>query len=118
MPAVTNTEAANQEKKLSSRLSQVRCLTGLLRGGGGNKGLVYQHSAAASVSRELASTLDERGWSSSGVAAWIRPRSSAWSWPDLAKASGSCGGLSAGDGRQVSMKLERASLVQNPKCLG
>jgi hypothetical protein len=39
MPAVTNTEAANQEKKLSSRVSLVRCLTGLLRGGGGNKGL-------------------------------------------------------------------------------
>src|SRR3954471_12245869 len=33
MPAVTNTEAANQEMKLSSRVSLVRCLTGLLRGG-------------------------------------------------------------------------------------
>src|SRR5690242_19440443 len=33
MPAVTNTEAANQETKLSSRVSLVRCLTGLLRGG-------------------------------------------------------------------------------------
>ena len=64
MPAVTNTEAANQEKKLSSRVSLVRCLTGLLRGGGGNRGLVHQpHRFQA---RELASTLDERGWSSSG----------------------------------------------------
>jgi len=68
MAAVTNTEAANQEKKLSSRVSLVRCLTGLLRGGGGNKGLVHQHSAAASVSSsELASTLDERGlWEAVG----------------------------------------------------
>jgi hypothetical protein len=119
MPAVTNTEAANQEMKLSSRVSLVRCLTGLLRGvklqdhrhqrphgemasvgsvfaapawlavsslfswylgnfanynatygapGGGNKGFVHQHSAAASVSSsELASTLDERGlWEAVG----------------------------------------------------
>ena len=59
MPAVTNTEAANQEKKLSSRVSLVRCLTGLLRGGGGKKWLVINTLPAASVSRpELASTLD------------------------------------------------------------
>ena len=67
MPAVTNTEAANHEKILSSRVSLVRYLTGLLRGGGGNKGLVINtlrtHRFQA---RELASTLDERGWSSSG----------------------------------------------------
>ena len=69
MPAVTNTEAANQEMKLSSRVSLVRCLTRLLRGGG-NKGLVHQHSVAAPVSspRE-ASTLDERGlWEAVGHA--------------------------------------------------
>ena len=59
-PTVTNTEAANQETKLSSRVSLVRCLTGLLRGGG-NKGLAHQHSVVASVSSpRVASTLDER----------------------------------------------------------
>jgi hypothetical protein len=68
MPAVTNTEAANQEKKLSSRVSMVRCLTGLLRGEAGNKGPVHQHSAAASVSSpRVGSTLDERGlWEAVG----------------------------------------------------
>src|SRR6476620_10017544 len=78
-PAVTNTEAANQEKKLSSRVSLVRCLTGLLRGGGGNKRLVHQHSACRigfkpgswppRLTNAVGHPADHRG-----VAAWTRPR--------------------------------------------
>src|SRR4051812_7961263 len=67
MPAVTNTEAANQEKKLSSRVSLVRCLTGCSEAGAATRGLFINtlrpHRFQA---RDLASTLDERGWSSSG----------------------------------------------------
>ena len=66
MPPVTNTEAANQETKLSSRVSLVRCLTGLLRGGRQQGLLINALWSHRFQARELASTLDERGWSSSG----------------------------------------------------
>ena len=82
MPAVTNTEAANQEMKLSSRISWCGELRDCSEGDG-NKGLVHQQSWPHRFrAHDSASTLDERGlWgggsSSSGptegVAAWTRP---------------------------------------------
>ena len=54
-------------KEIIQPSSLVRCLTGLLRGGAATRGLfintLRQHRFQA---RELASTLDERSWSSSG----------------------------------------------------
>ena len=67
MPAVTNTEAANQEKIVQPSLAgavphgvapEVGAATSRL--------LINTLPAASFQARELASTLDERGWSSSG----------------------------------------------------
>ena len=82
MPAVTNTEAANQETKLSSRVSLVRCLTGLLRGGR-QQGLLinalwsHRFQAPESPPRSMNAIFGRRlviRRTNGGVAAWTRPR--------------------------------------------